>query len=144
MRVFRKHNPQRNAGATDKAAGWISAGIIKVQLQFAKVLGRTSRSWKAKQQWIFLYVICFVFGGLSIFSVIQSFKTKSLSKVSAIKVPRSIHKESSVRITDNEFRQLQNFKRSLDSVSKKKLLETRPGLMDSVEMVEQLYYSQKK
>ncbi|MDB5198726.1 MAG: hypothetical protein JWO92_689 [Chitinophagaceae bacterium] len=134
---------------TDKAARWIANGILKVQKKFANTLDRISASWKTKHQWIFLYLVSLVFGGLSIVAVIKPFNKKAqnvLPKPAAIRTPRSVPNEDrqSVKITDNEIRQVQNFKRSLDSASKKKLLEERPGLMDSLEMVEQLYYSQKK
>ena len=144
MKLFRKGLVQTKSGVSDKAAGWIANSILKVQGKFAGTLGKLSVSWKRKQQWIFLYTVCLVFGGLSIISVIQSFKTNHILKTTAIKVPRNIHKESSVRITENEFKKVENFKRSLDSGSREKLKEERPGLMDSLEMVEQLYYSQKK
>ena len=146
MRLFRKHNPETKTSTTDKAAGWIANAILKLQGKFADKLDMASASWKRKQQWIFLYMICVVFGGLSTVCVIQSFdkSKKGLSKPAAIKVPRNIYKERSVKITENEFKKVQAFKRSLDSASKKKLLEERPGLMDSLEMVEQLYYSQKR
>lgn len=130
---------------TDKAAGYIANAILKVQKKFSEFLGQISASWKAKQKWIFLYMVCLVFGGLSVFSMVQSFnKSNVLPKHDAIKVPRNIHKNSSIRITNIEFRHVQKFKRSLDSASKLRLMEERPGLMDSLEMVEQLYYSQKK
>ena len=142
MKLFSKN---QNIPVSEKAAGIIANSILKVQRYFAGALGKLSISWKRKQQWIFLYMVCLVFGGLSIFSIVQSFsKTTELPKPSAIKVPRNIHKEQSVRITENEFSKVQAFKRSLDSTSRKKLMQERPGLMDSLEMVEQLYYSQKK
>lgn len=144
MRLFRKHNPETKLAATDKAAGWIANGIFKTQKNFSDFLSRISASWKRQQQFIFLYMICIVFGGLSIVAIIKPFNKNSLPRPAAIKIPRNIHENSSVTITENEFRQVQNFKMSLDSVSKKKFLVERPGLMDSLEMVEQLYYSQKK
>jgi hypothetical protein len=52
--------------------------------------------------------------------------------------------ENSARITEDEIKRVHAFKESLDSITKKKLLIQRPGLMDSLDMVEQLYYSQKK
>jgi hypothetical protein len=77
-----------------------------------------------------------------------------LSKPAAISTPRNMPNEEDhrVRITDNEIRHLHVFKHTLDSLSKtsdgkikvKNMLARRPGLMDSLEMVEQLYYSQKK
>lgn len=154
MRLFKKNIAP---GAGDKAAGWIANTILRIQRKFAEVLEKKSISWKAKQQWIFLYLVCLVFGGLSVVAIIKAFNKKAsniLSKPAAIKTPRMIPDEnrSTVMITDNEIRKVHIFKHTLDSLSKtdygkikvKNLLERRPGLMDSLEMVEQLYYSQKK
>ena len=156
MRLFKKNNKKESV-LTDKAAGWVANGILKVQQKFANALEKLSASWKAKQQWIFLYMVCLVFGGLSVVAIIKPFNKRSqniLSKPAAIKTPRMIPDENrnSVTITDNEIRQVHIFKHTLDSISKtndgkikvKNLLARRPGLMDSLEKVEQLYYSQKK
>lgn len=144
-------------GVSDRAAGWIANRILMIQNRFADGLSKLSASWKTKQQWIFLYMVCLVFGGLSVVAIVKSFNKKPsniLSKPAAIKTPRMIPDENrnSVMITNNEIRQVHAFKHSLDSLSKteegkikiKNLLAHRPGLMDSLEMVEQLYYSQKR
>ena len=156
MKLFRKSN-KKESGLSDKAAGWVASGILKTQQKFANALGKISASWKTKQQWIFLYMVCLVFGGLSTIAIIKPFNKKprnNLSKPAAIKTVRSIPDEKAytVRITDNEIQHVHAFKHTLDSISKtaegmikvKNLLASRPGLMDSLEMVEQLYYSQKK
>ena len=140
---------KKNHAIADKAAGRIAKGILKIQSRFASTLSKLSASWKTRQQWIFLYMVCLVFGGLSVVAVIQPFNKKAsnvLSKPSAIRTPRMLPDENrnSVTITEDEFRKVHAFKESLDSVTKKKLLARHPGLMDSLEMVEQLYYSQKK
>jgi hypothetical protein len=154
MRLFKKNIA---TGAGDKAAGWIANTILRVQRCFADVLEKKSMSWKTKQQWIFLYMVCLLFGGLSVITIVKSFNKKSqniLSKPAAIKTPRMMPDENrnSVVITDNEIRKVHIFKHTLDSLSKtddgkikvKNLMMRRPGIMDSLEMVEQLYYSQKK
>jgi hypothetical protein len=146
MRLLKKNIAP---GATDKAAGWIANGILKIQNRFANVLSKLSGSWKAKQQWIFLYMVWLVFGGLSVVAVIKPFNKKSaniLSKPAAIKTPGIIPDENQIspRITDDEIKRVHDFKQTLDSTTKEKLLIQRPGLMDSLDRVEQLYYSQKK
>jgi len=158
MKLFKRNTNQTNSVLSDKAAGWIANGILKTQKRFAIVLGKISSSWKTKQQWIFLYIVCLVFGGLSVVAIISPFNKNAnnfLSKPSAIKIPKNIHSNrhgNGVNITHNEIKQVHVFKQKLDSLSKvrngktklNKLLSDRPGLMDSLEMVEQLYYSQKK
>ena len=158
MKLFKRNTIQTKSVLSDKAAGLIAGGILKVQKKFANVLGQISASWKTKQQLIFLYLVCIVLGGLSVVAIIKPFNKNapnSLNKPSAIKTPRNIYSnedQHSVRITENEIRQVHVFKHTLDSLSKtddgkikvNKLLNKRPGLIDSLEMVEQLYYSQKK
>ena len=158
MKLFRKNIIQTKPAISDKAAGWIANGILKTQKKFANVLGKISNSWKTKQQWIFLYLVCLVFGGLSLVAVIKPFNKKAqiiFIKPTAIKTPVNIHSNedmSLVTITDNEIKQVHKFKHVLDSLSAtnegkikvNKFLNQRPGLMDSLEMVEQLYYLQKK
>ena len=126
-----------------KAAERIAGSILKVQERFAKVLGKLSSSWKIKQQWIFLCCVCVVFGGFSVLAVVGSFSKKGhapLSRPGAIKAPAPLPDETNlVKITDSEFKQIERFKDTLDKFSK-----DRPGLMDSIEQVEKLYYSQKK
>lgn len=140
---------KKNHALADKAAGHIANFILGIQQQFANRLEKISVSWKVKQQWIFLYLVCLVFGGLSVIAIVHPFNKRGvnmLSKPAAIKKPFLIpeDKQQFSRITDAEIRQVNSFKQSLDSTAKKKLMASRPGLMDSLEMVEQLYYTQKK
>ena len=138
---------KKNYAFADKAAARIANFILTIQKKFADVMGKKARLWKTKQKWIFLYLVCLVFGGLSAVAIVKPFNNKSqniLSKPAAIKTPRMLPTENSARITEDEIKSVHAFKASLDSIAKKKLLEQRPGLMDSLEMVEQLYYSQKK
>ena len=102
-----------------------------------------TKNWKQKQQWIFLYLICLSFGGLSIVAILNAFKNKESNKAiipKSISVPKNIHQQSSVFvITENEFQQVQEYKRTYPNLQKE-----RPGLFDSLSLVEQIYYSQKK
>jgi len=152
-----KRNSEKETVLSDKAARWVANGILKTQNKFADALGKFSSTWKSKQQWIFLSVVCLVFGGLSFVAIVQSFNKKHqnvLRKSTRIKIPQKLPEErmSVALITDHEIKQVHLFKHTMDSLSKtstgkmtlNKLLNSRPGLMDSLEMVEQLYYSQKK
>jgi hypothetical protein len=134
---------KKNYAIADKAAGRIANIILRIQKKFAEVLGRKSKFWKAKEQWIFLYMVCLVFGGLSVVAVMRPFNKKSpvvVSRPATIKMPRMLPEENSARITDEEIKRVRAFKESLDSTTKNKLLIQRPGLLDSLEKVEQLYY----
>jgi hypothetical protein len=141
MKLFKRKEDQVNI--PDKAAIGIANGILKSQRWFANTLESLTNKWKRKQQWIFLYAVCLVFGGLSIAAMVNSFKTGANPKglmPKSISVPKNIYKENKpFLITENEFQKVQEYKRTHPN-----LLKERPGLFDSLILIEQSYYSQKK
>lgn len=127
----------------DKAATGIANAILKSQRWFADCSERLTKKWKQKQQWIFLYVVCLLFGGLSIAAVVNAFKVSATTKTimpKSIAVPKNIYNQNNpFLITENEFQKVQEYKRKHPN-----LLKERPGLWDSLTLIEQSYYSQKK
>jgi len=127
----------------DKAATGIANKILKSQRWFASNLERLTKKWKQKQQWVFLYLVCLLFGGLSIAAVVNAFKVSANSKTimpKSIAIPKNIYQGNNpFLITENEFQQVQEYKRKHPN-----LLKERPGLWDSLALIEQSYYSQKK
>jgi hypothetical protein len=141
MKLFKRNEGQVNI--PDKAATGIANGILKSQRWFANTLESLTNKWKQKQQWIFLYTVCFLFGGLSIAAIVNSFKVPEHSKAvmpKSISVPKNIYKEDKpLIITENEFQKVQEYKRTHPN-----LIKEKPGLFDSLALIEQSYYSQKK
>lgn len=141
MKLFKRKEGQVNIA--DKAATGIANGILKSQRWFANTLERLTNKWKQKQQWIFLYSVCFLFGGLSVTAIVNSFKVPENAKAlmpKSITVPKNIYKEDKAFIiTENEFQKVKEYKRTHPN-----LLKERPGLFDSLILIEQTYYSQKK
>lgn len=137
-------NRQINKEAlTDKAANRIAKGILKTQSGFEKYMQSLSKNWKVKQQWIFLYLVCLVFGGLSIVAIVNPFRAKDTNSSlipKPIAVPKSIHQQKNgFAITENEFKQVQEYKAKHPN-----LQQVRPELFDSLSLIEDVYYSQKK
>ena len=137
-------NRQINKEAmTDKAANGIAKGILKTQSVFEKYMRSLSKNWKNKQQWIFLYLVCLVFGGLSIVAIVNPFRVKDTNSSlipKPIAVPKSIHQQKNgFAITENEFKQVQEYKAKHPN-----LQQVRPELFDSLSLIEDVYYSQKK
>lgn len=141
MRLIKSNKNQVNI--TDKAANGIANGILKCQHLFANNLERISVKWKEKQQWIFLYSVCFIFGGLSLVAIIDSFKISENTETHmppSITAPKNLYIEKSgFLITENEFQQVKQYKSNHPN-----LVKERPGLFDSLTLIEQVYYSQKK
>lgn len=141
MKLFRTKEDKVNI--PDKVATGIANGILKSQRGFANTLESLTNKWKQKQQWIFLYSVCLLFGGLSIAAMVNSFKVSKNSRAlmhKSISVPKNIYKEGKAfHITENEFQKVQEYKRTHPT-----LIKERPGLFDSLVLIEQSYYSQKK
>jgi hypothetical protein len=141
MKFFKRDKSQ--SIIQDKAATGIANGILQSQRWFASNLESLTKRWKQKQQWIFLYLVCLLFGGLSIAAVLNAFKVSATSKQiipKPIAVPKNIYQGSnSFLITENEFKQVQEYKRQHPN-----LLKERPRFWDSLALIEQSYYSQKK
>lgn len=141
MKFFNKNI--KNTALTDKAAKGIASGILKSQNGFARYMYSLTKNWKQKQQWIFLYVVCLFFGGLSIVAVINSFNTEEKGKAffpKSISVPKNIQPQNNpFAITEKELLQVKEYKLKYPNLQKE-----RPGLFDSLSLIEQVYYSQKK
>ena len=141
MKLLKRKEGQANL--PDKAATGIANGILKSQRWFTNTLESLTNKWKQKQQWIFLYAVCLVFGGLSITAMVNSFKTGANSNTlmpKSITVPKNIYRgDQAFIITENEFQKVQEYKRTHAN-----LIKERPGLFDSLVLIEQTYYSQKK
>lgn len=141
MNLFKRKEGQVNI--PDKAATHIADGILKSQRWFANTLESLTNKWNQKQQWIFLYAVCLVFGGLSIAGMVNSFKIEANPHrimPKSVSLPKNIYKANKpFLITENEFQKVQEYKRTHPN-----LLKERPGLFDSLLLIEQSYYSQKK
>jgi hypothetical protein len=140
MKLFKKNINQTNI--PDKAAAGIANGILKSQRWFASNLEGVTKKWKQKQQWFFLLGICILFGGLSITAIVNSFRQPANSTVimpKAISIPKTIQNNTNpYLITEQEFQQVQTYKQQHPD-----LIKERPGLFDSLTLIEQSYYSQK-
>lgn len=127
----------------DNAAKSIATVILEIQSRFADILKRMTKKWRQKHQWIFLYSVCVVLGTLSILAIIQPFKTSEAARIIIIKsivVPKSLYKENrEFLITKKELQQAREHKASHHD-----LMKTRPGLYDSLSLIEESYYSQQK
>jgi hypothetical protein len=108
---------------------------------------------------ILLIVFCLLAGSISFYAAKSSFSGKQKISLSAnsIKKPKNIHKPSkerrtSVGITHEEYLRIYNFKLYLDSIASTpsgritfdSIITARPGLIDSILIIEHIYLSQTK
>lgn len=141
MKLFKRNKESKNI--SDKAATGIAKGILRTQEKFAKYLDRFTANWKQKQKWIFLYFTCLLFGGLSVISIIKPFREHAPIKdfiPKSISVPKMLPSEQrAFVITSEEYQKVQKYKNAHPDLQKES-----PSLYDSLIIIEQAYYSQKK
>lgn len=120
----------------DAAARWLSGKILQAQIFFAWHMQRLP----IPQQRMAVLSGCMICMVCSILTIINAFKEKPKVSLAVLgTVPKQIAREKYFLITEEEFQKVKLFKATHDS-----LLGRRPGLKDSLDKVEELYYSQQK
>ena len=126
---------------TDKVASSVAQSILWSQKWFTKYMQFATKKWQQKQQSLFLFFICIVFGGYSIMIMIQSFneeKRTSIIKPQPIAIPEKInHQPPHFIITNKELKAVKAYKQQHPN-----LMKDSPTLFDSLTLIEQQYYSQ--
>lgn len=145
---------------SDKVAGKIAAAGIKLQQLFAEKMNMLFMKTDFKRLKIILIIFCIGAGGYSIYlianSVISPDRMQNSFEVQKMDVPRHFDKTGDENLipeayVDEEiYQQVKQFRNYMDSLKQKRrneydsILQARPGLMDSVQMLEQIYLSQKQ
>lgn len=133
---------------TDKVAEKIAGAGIRLQGKFATMMNKQFGLLSQGRLKIYLILFCIGWGGLSIYFIsaaVLNDRAQPVYKVDAIKGPKVIEptvNEMPVPMVDEAtYQQIQIFKRSdlYDST-----IRSRPGLADSILLLEQIYQSQHK
>ena len=131
---------ESKTGNKDKVANKIAKGILKIQTYFS------NRMNKLKYLKLFLICFCFVSGSLSIYFFVDAIvsKPKVKIKIDRIQTPRPIYERDEEmynnKIPDEIYQQIQAYKRYADSTGE----VIRPGLADSMRILEEMYLQQQK
>jgi hypothetical protein len=124
----------------EKIATKIAGGIIKVQTRFSE---RVNRLKNLKG---ILIVFCFISGSLSVYYLVTALTTKPKARIhiDRIRAPRPIEDPAediySEKIPDVIYYSIQEYKRYMDSTGE----QIRPGLADSMRVIEEMYLQQQK
>lgn len=146
--------------ASDKVAKMIAAAGIKLQKTFSEKMNRLFMKTDYKRFKIVLIFFCISAGGYSIYLVANSIfspeKSQKGFEIQQMDVPKHFDKTGDENLipeayVDEEiYQQVKQFRNYMDSLKQKRrneydsILQARPGLMDSVQMLEQIYLSQKQ
>jgi hypothetical protein len=162
MWLFKKQNNKVETGnaVSDKVAGKIAKAGIAVQNKFAKGMDKIFAGMKTKRLKLYLIIFCISCGGYSIYlftdAIISPDANNKALQIDKASIPKHIDDTGDeMMATDNSvdeetFNQIQQFKRYLDSLKQSKsylydsIVTARPFLMDTVLILEQIYYSQKQ
>jgi hypothetical protein len=145
---------------SDKVAGKIAAAGIKLQQLFAEKMKKLLIKTDFKRLKIILIIFCVGAGGYSIYlivnSVISPDRKQNSFDVQQMDVPKHFDKLGDENlipeayVDEETYQQVKQFRNYMDSLKQKRsneydsILQARPGLMDSVQMLEQIYLSQKQ
>ena len=151
---------EKREPVSEKAAGIIARTILAIQRGFAEWMGRRTASLGRGGKIGLLVIVCVVFGGLSVASLVKVFTGPGESeswKPSAVRVPgyydktRDASANEVAIVSPSAYMKMRAFRRYMDSLKGtatgkleyEKIMKARPGLMDSVRFLEELYHSQQ-
>jgi hypothetical protein len=136
-----KENP-----AHDKLAAKVASFIIKVQTNFSNFMNKRLSGLPAKKLKTILFLFCLFWGGLSGYFIAHAvFGSKQPSiKVDHVKVLQHINQPDDPQVEgevdEDTYQQIQEYKKYMDSIHQ----AIRPGLLDSMQVLEQIYLQNKK
>jgi hypothetical protein len=151
---------KKGEAVSEKAAGMIAGTILAMQRGFAEWMGRSTASFGHGGKIGLLVIVCVVFGGLSVASLVKVFTGSGESeswKPSDVRVPGYYNKTGDASSNDvaivspSAYMKMRAFRRYMDSLKRtaagkleyERIMKARPGLMDSVLFLEELYHSQQ-
>ena len=132
--------------------------IHQMQTGFASFMSKKLNHLTVKKRKAFFILLFILIGGLSIHQIVQGIISKSAIgntvKIDKINFPAHDSKSNieGIKVTERDYQSIASFKHYMDSLNKSlngkyqydSILQARPGLIDSVQVLEQLYLSQKK
>jgi hypothetical protein len=131
---------------TDKVAGKIAGWIIKCQTKVSDFMNKRLSKLSIKRTKVLLVVFCLFWGGLSIYFIVYAVLNKKphTLKVDPLNLPQHFindeNSEREDRVGTDTYKKIQEYKKYMDSIHQ----TIRPGLLDSMNMLEQIYLSQQK
>jgi hypothetical protein len=145
---------------SDKVAGKIAGVGIKAQRLFAERMNKLFMKTDFKRLKLILIVFCITAGGYSIYlianSVFSPERKQKNFEIQQMDIPKHFDKTGDetvmpdATVDEQTYLQIQDFRKYMDSIKLNRtneydsILQARPGLMDSVQVLEQIYLSQKQ
>ncbi|MFV8324289.1 hypothetical protein [Flavobacterium sp. ZS1P14] len=161
--TFKKNNKNSPAEADSFKSSLLQRfdeANLRLQYKCAQWLERKTAHLSRKSWIIILFCFTVFTGGCSIYLIVNSFSGNTTKSIAVTPITRPTNvvafEEKSIQlnvaISKTEFEKIVRFRRYMDSLGRsptgKKLYDSilhyRPGLLDSITIVEQYYHSQFK
>ena len=153
----------KKGAAANKAPDLIAKnfdGFIKCQQNWSNWLHHKTEKVSARRKLIILILFCVLTCGYNLYLLTVTFSEKNLLNfsVTALKKPEyasnsgNENTKAAAIIVEEQNKRIENFKRYMDSLARSptgntihdSILAIRPGLMDSISLIENMYQSQHK
>ncbi len=144
----------------DKLLKQFDEANLRLQYKFAHWLERKTALWSRKSWILILIIFTILTCGSIVYVVIKSFAQSEVNAIRIIPITKSTNSREidsktgplKVSISSSEFEKTVRFRRYMDSLVhsptgqriKDSILQCRPGLLDSLTIVEEYYQSQFK
>lgn len=160
MLSFKKHKANRSSASQQKIAEKIISRWMQAKQKWSFYLQAKTEHFSVPSKKISLVAFCILFGGFSIYIIINSFidNKSNLLSIHHITMPAYTNQSGDERLNSNniiskqEYEHIQAFKHYMDSLQSNSegkiiydsIIQARPHLMDSIHLVENMYQSQSK
>ena len=160
LKKHKAHEKLPGQTANDKVAGYISQQIRNIQIRFALIMNKIFGKMSPMKLKVFLFAFCIGWGGYSIFLafgfLVSHRENEFIQHPGSIKKPNYFNKTGEplngddVVISAEEIEKLGAFNKYLDSLKLNNryffdsLIQTRPGLIDSAHIMEEIITSKIK
>lgn len=162
MLFRRKKHKSSEEPIKEKAAKGIARFLLKLQTKFADTMNTTTKNISPKSMKLILVTFCFLGGGYSIYliadAVLKPDAKQPEFKIEQMNVPKYYDKngddylQTEQYVDEETYQRMETFELYMDSLQKTtdgrrihdSILIARPGLMDSVKKLKEIYHSQLK
>lgn len=144
----------------DTVAKGIAGFLLSVQNKFTSFMSERVNNLSSCSKQFCLGIFCLLFGGFSIYAFLGAFHHSENSvktiKPDQVAVPKYYDQRNSEfeepQVSAKDITRINHFREYMDSLSRSSrgrseydsILKARPGLMDSIKIIEEIYYSQSK
>lgn len=142
----KKHKEPIENPLQDKVAGKIAGVFILMQTKFSNAMSKQFNGVPVKRMKLFLLCFCMISGGLSLYFLVNALvsKPKPSFKIDQVRMPQHFDRSGDEVMEgvmpEDIYQQIQEYRRYMDSLGE----PIRPGLQDSMRILEEIYLQQQK